>query len=121
MQVRQMNISSMRYKFGAICVLSLFLMCGCGPRWSNSREEVLRQNSKKIQIGMTRQEVKELLDKPDFYLPRRDPTRLLYIDSDIEKADSWDYLDPEDTDFAKRIYFEPKTGKASKIERVNSS
>jgi hypothetical protein len=111
----------MQYKVRAASILLLFLMGGCGPQWSDKREETLRQNSKKIQIGMTRQEVKNLLNKPDFYLPRKDPTRLLYIDGDMEKADSWEYLDPEDTDFAKRIYFEPKTGKASKIERVNSS
>jgi outer membrane protein assembly factor BamE (lipoprotein component of BamABCDE complex) len=107
-------------KLNLIALLCLLFLTSCGPRWTDQRERILRQNGNAVRIGMSRQEVENLLGKPDAYTPRLDPTRLLYIDSHMEKAEKWVFLDPEDSDFAKAIYFDIKTEKVTKISRENS-
>ncbi len=107
-------------KLNLIALFLLILLTSCGPYWSNEREKILRQNGNKVRVGMTRKEVERLLRKPDGYAPRLDPTMMLYIDGDMGKAEKWDYLDPEDSDFVKAIYFDLKTDKVKKILRENS-
>jgi outer membrane protein assembly factor BamE (lipoprotein component of BamABCDE complex) len=107
-------------KANLIAIIFLVFLTSCGPRWTKERERTLRQNGGKVKVGMPRKEVKELLGKPDFYAPRLDPTRLLYLDKDMEKAKEWEYVDPEDNDFTKSLYFDLKTEKVKKITRENS-
>lgn len=109
-----------RYIKVTFMILILFTN-GCTAHSNNKNREALKANVERIQIGMNRQEVKELLGKPDSYSPKSDPTHILYIDRDMEKANSWEYIDLEDSDLANKFIFAPGTSKIIKIEKINSS
>jgi hypothetical protein len=107
-------------KANLIAIIFLVFLTSCGPYWSNERKKTLKQNFNKVQVGMTRKAVRELLGQPDNYSPKLDITRSLYIEKDMAKAKEWEYIDPEDNDFSKSLYFDLKSEKITKILRVSS-
>jgi hypothetical protein len=98
-----------------ISLIILFGVVGCGPRFSKSRAEYMEQNISKIKINMTKQELKNTFGTPDYYAPK---LPFFYDSGDLEKADNWIYLYPDD-DFVHQIHFDPHTGRVTRSEKIS--
>lgn len=101
-------------------IISLMLFGGLtfcsGPRVSITRAKNIERNIDKIKIGMTKQELKDLLGRPDYYALK---PPFFYDNRELEKASSWSYLYWDD-DFSHRIDFDPQTGRVIKSEQVST-
>jgi hypothetical protein len=86
------------------------------PRFDEKRAKYMEQNVAQIKVGMTKQELKSMLGRPDYYEPKK---AFFYNDGGLEKASSWSYLYPDD-DFSYQIDFNPKTGKVIKAEKLST-
>jgi hypothetical protein len=99
----------------AISLTILFGLVGCGgPNYSRSRAEYMEQNTNKIKVNMTKQELKNIFGEPDYYVPK---VPFFYDSGSLEKADNWIYLYP-DEGFAHQIHFAPHTGRVIKSEKI---
>lgn len=105
--------------FSAGVIISLMLFGGLtfcnGPRFSVTRAENMERSIDKIRVGMTKQELKNLLGRPDTYSSR---SSFFYDDRELEKASSWAYLYWDD-DYSHQIDFDPQTNKVIKSEKVS--
>jgi hypothetical protein len=54
------------------------------------------------------------------YSPKLDIIRILYMEKDMAKAKEWEYIDPEDNDVFKSLYFDLKSEKITKISKISS-
>jgi hypothetical protein len=105
------------FSMGTIICIVFFGLVGCNEHiYSKSQAEYMEKNVGKIEINMTKQEIKDIFGKPDYYAPK---LPLFYDDGGLEKASSWLYLYPND-DFSHRINFDLRTGRVIKAEKESA-
>jgi hypothetical protein len=105
--------------FSIYVVIAIFffgLTRYCDPPFDKNRAGYMEQNTDKIKIGMTKQELKALLGKPNDYAPK---LRFFYDDEGLEKATSWLYLYPDDH-MSHHIEFDASTGRIIKSEKEST-
>lgn len=100
-----------------IAAIFLFGVIGCSqPRFSESRAKYMEQNTNKIKVNMTKQDLRDTLGKPDYYDPK---ASFSYDEKGLEKANSWLYFYPDDH-FSHQIDFDPHTGKVISSKKVST-
>jgi hypothetical protein len=112
---RNVMLDKLSIKMLSLYAISLTILFGCGgSNYSRSRAEYMEQNTNKIKVNMTKQELKNIFGEPDYYVPK---VPFSYDSGSLGKADSWIYLYP-DEGFAHQIHFAPHTGRVIKSEKI---
>ncbi len=105
-------------------VASIFFLClmlnSCAYRTEKEAEAFI-QNYQKVKIGMTRQQVREVVGKPDRYSFASNTvsgnilSKVFDSENRLNQAESWDYNYPINEPVFKTIEFDLRTNKVIKL------